>query len=262
MNKPQGAFALITGASKGLGKAIAIELAERGYNLILVARSGTALSELSTKLQAAYGVTAHHFAIDLAVITSVDHLINWIQDNGICVSILVNNAGFGLWGKFSSLSIADQLEMSRLNIDAVVKLSHALIPNLQDQQRAYILNISSTAAYQALPTLAIYAATKAFILSFSRALRFELKNTHISVSCLCPGPINTGFATRAGLDAFSKMAEKFNMQADEVAKIGLNGMFNNKPEIIPGLANKISAFATRILPKSFIEKTAAGIYKT
>lgn len=118
--------------------------------------------------------------------------MKWIEENDIPLSVLINNAGYGLWGKFSELSLVDQSEMCRLNIDAIVKLSHALVPRLKSAKNAYILNVSSTAAYQALPTLAIYAATKSFILSFSRALRFELKPTSISVTCLSPGQIDTG----------------------------------------------------------------------
>ena len=120
--------------------------------------------------------------------------------------------------------------------------------------------MASTAAYQAVPTLAVYAATKAFVLSFSRALRIELKDV-VSVSCLCPGPTDTGFAHRAGMDAIADLAEKFNMQPGEVAKIGLEGMFNKKAEIIPGLLNKLSAIGSRHLNKALIERIASGLYK-
>jgi len=135
------------------------------------------------------------------------------------------------------------------------------MPILSQEKQAYILNICSTAAYQAVPTLAIYSATKAFILSFTRALRFELAKTSISVTCFSPGPVDTGFAARAGLSALNKMAEKFNMQPDKVAKMAVKAMFGKKSEVIPGFTNIISVYANRILPKAFIEKTAAGIYK-
>ena len=262
MNKLQGTFALVTGASKGLGRAIAVDLAKKGYNLLLIARSTKELSKLSDELQSNYGVSAINFPIDLSEDIAAETLNAWIKENDFPISILINNAGYGLWGKFNELSISAQIDMCHLNIDVLVKLSHFLIPRLLQAKEAYILNVSSTAAYQAVPTLAIYAATKSFVLSFSRALRFELKNSSVSVSCLSPGPIDTGFAERAGLDAFSKMAEKFNMKPEEVAKIALDGLFAKKSEIIPGATNWISAFANRILPKAFIEKMAAGIYKT
>ncbi|MNX83363.1 putative oxidoreductase [compost metagenome] len=151
--------------------------------------------------------------------------------------------------------------MMQLNMNVVVELSHLLIPILSQEKQAYILNISSTAAYQAVPTLAVYSATKAFVLCFTRALRFELAQTSISVTCFSPGPVDTGFAARAGLNPFNKMAEKFNMQPDEVAKMAVKAMFSKKSEVIPGFTNIISVYANRVLPKAFIEKTAAGIYK-
>ncbi|KQS36239.1 SDR family oxidoreductase [Pedobacter sp. Leaf194] len=262
MNTLQGTFALVTGASKGLGRAIAIELAKKGFHLLLVARSENDLAKLSEELRTNYGVTVAFYPIDLSENTSAGKVSGWVEKNDFPVSILVNNAGYGLWGKFDELSLTDQINMCHLNMDVLVALNYMLIPRLSKSNKAYILNVSSTAAYQAVPTLAIYSATKSFVLSFTRAIRYELKNSPIAVSCLSPGPIDTGFAKRAGLDAFSKMAEKFNMKPEEVAKIALKGLFSKKSEIIPGVTNWISVYANRILPKAFIEKMAAGIYKT
>ncbi|RZK21219.1 MAG: SDR family oxidoreductase [Pedobacter sp.] len=262
MNTLQGTFALVTGASKGLGKSIAMELAKKGYHLLLVARSENELYKLSEEIQTNYGVTAVYFSIDLSQSTSGKKVSDWVEKNDFPVSILINNAGYGLWGRFDELSLTDQIDMCHLNMDVLVELSYLLIPRLSKSNKAYILNVSSTAAYQAVPTLAVYSATKSFVLSFSRAIRYELKNSSIAVSCLSPGPIDTGFAKRAGLDAFSKMAEKFNMRPEDVAKAALKGLFSNRSEIIPGASNWISAFANRILTKAFIEKMAAGIYKT
>jgi uncharacterized protein len=136
-----------------------------------------------------------------------------------------------------------------------------LLPLLEQQERAYVLNVSSTAAYQAMPTMALYAASKSFVLSFSRALRYELRKTNISVSCLSPGPTATGFVSRAGLEALADLADKFNMSATIVAGVGLKGMFNRKSEIIPGIVNKLSVFGATHLPKSWIERITAGLYK-
>lgn len=255
-------YALITGASKGLGKALATVLAQKGYNLLLVARSENELAELSENLIKLHGIKASFLAIDLSLSSTPDQVLTWAETNNFQVSILINNAGYGSWGEFSSLPLSNHLEMCRLNMETAVSLCYLFKPLLLKSTQSYILNVSSTAAYQAVPTFALYAASKSFILSFSRAIRFELKKTNISVSCVSPGPIDTGFAARAGLDPFSKMAEKFNMKPDEVANIALKGMFAKKAEIIPGFANIISAYATRWLPKAFIEKTAAGIYKT
>jgi len=261
MSEETKAYALITGASKGIGKSIAYQLAKQGYPLLLVARSGEELKTLSDDLHAKYGTITPIFPIDLSIKEASLKVVDWIKMNNYPVGILVNNAGYGVWGDFSHSPLSDQLGMMQLNMNAVVELSHLLMPILSQEKQAYILNICSTAAYQAVPTLAIYSATKAFILSFTRALRFELAKTSISVTCFSPGPVDTGFAARAGLSALNKMAEKFNMQPDKVAKMAVKAMFGKKSEVIPGFTNIISVYANRILPKAFIEKTAAGIYK-
>ncbi|KDN54299.1 SDR family NAD(P)-dependent oxidoreductase [Flavobacterium seoulense] len=261
MSKKMKSYALITGASKGIGKAIAYELAKQGYPLLLVARSEKELKTLSDDLRVKYSINTSILAIDLSLSDASRKVTDWIKMNNYPIAILVNNAGYGVWGDFSQSSLNDQLGMMQLNMNVVVELSHLLVPLLSKEKQAYILNISSTAAYQAVPTLAVYSATKAFVLSFTRALRFELTKTSISVSCFSPGPVATGFAERAGLSALNKMAEKFNMQPEEVAKMAVKAMFSKKSEVIPGVTNIISVYANRLLPKAFIEKTAAGIYK-
>ena len=255
-------YALITGASKGIGRSMAIALARRKINLLLIARSANELISLQTEIKNQYNVEVDILSIDLSQAQAPKAVYSWITERNYAINILINNAGYGLWGKFEELDLSAQLEMCQLNMITVTSLCHLLLPILSTEKKAYILNVCSTAAYQAVPTLAIYSATKAFVLSFTRALRFELKDGPVSVSCLSPGPVDTGFAHRAGLDAFNKMAEKFNMRPDEVAEIALKGMFAKKAEIIPGFTNIISVYANRILPKGFIEKMAAGIYKT
>jgi short-subunit dehydrogenase len=262
MNDLKKEYAIVTGASKGLGKSIAIELAKRKFNLILLARSKNELERLQAELTSIYNVSVDIFVIDLGGKDAVKEVYDFILTKGYRINVLINNAGYGLWGRFNELSLDSQMDMCRLNMDTITGLCHLLLPLLLQEKESYILNVSSTAAYQAVPTLAVYSATKAFVLSFTRALRFELKDTSVSVSCLSPGPVDTGFAHRAGLDAFSKMAKKFNMQPDEVAKIAIQGMLRKKSEIIPGFANIVSVYANRILLKSFIEKMAGGIYKT
>ena len=232
-------FALVTGASGGIGRSIALTLAKRGYNLLLVSRSTTELELLAETLKKDYSVQAVYYTADLAGTKGIDDVVQWIKDLNYPLSILVNNAGFGLWGKFAELSLDTQLQMLRLNIDAVVSLSHQLLPLLSKQKQAYILNVASTAAYQAVPTLALYSASKAAVLSFSRALRYELRKGPVSVSCLCPGPTDTGFAKRAGMDKLADLAEKFNMSPDEVANVAVKGLFAKKAEIIPGTLNKL-----------------------
>ena len=247
-------YAVVTGASKGIGRAISILLAKKGYKLVLIARSEAELKLLTGEIS----TDALHFAIDLSEPGAAKKVADFCND--IPVSILINNAGYGLWGNFDEVDIQQQLNMLQLNINAVVELSYYLLPKLK-KQPSYILNVASTAAYQAVPTLAVYAATKAFVLSFSRALRVELKESGVSVSCLCPGPTDTGFAQRAGMDALADLAEKFNMQPVEVAKLGIEGMFQQKAEIIPGFLNKLSAIGARYINKALIERITAGLYE-
>ncbi len=254
-------YALITGASKGIGRSIAFNLAKKGYNLLLVARSEAELKELSETIAEQQQVKVRYLAIDLSLPEASQKLAEWSVLQSKELNILINNAGYGLFGDFEALPLTEQLNMIRLNLDAVISVTHLLIPFLRKQAQSYILNVASTASYQAMPGLAIYAASKSFILSFSRALNFELKSSSISVSCVSPGPTDTGFASRAGLDAFADLAEKFNMNPDEVAFIAIEGMFNKKLEIVAGFLNKLSAFGARHLPKSLIERISARLYK-
>jgi short-subunit dehydrogenase len=254
-------YALITGASKGIGKSMATLLAQKGYNVLLIARSAAELEKLALQIKSNYKVEALYYVADLSLPGSAKQIADWYQGLSVSLSILINNAGYGLWGNFDDLNLEGQASMMHLNMNAGVELSYCLLPSLKLQKQAYILNVSSTAAYQAVPTLAVYAATKSFMLSFSRALRYELKNTSVSVSCLNPGPTDTNFAHHAGMDSLAELAAKFNMAADAVALIGINSMFKKRAEIVPGFLNKLSAIAARHSPKAFIERVTAGLYK-
>ena len=257
MNK----YALITGASKGIGRSMALLLAKAGYHILLVARSTAELQELSKVIQNEYQVKAIYLSIDLSISNAASQVAEWCHSHTSNLCILINNAGYGIWGDFDQLSLSEQLSMLQLNINAVIALTHHLLPMLKQQKQSYVLNISSTAAYQAVPTLALYSASKSFILSYSRAIRYELKNSSVSVSCLSPGPTATGFADRAGMQALDHLAEKFNMTADIVAKTGLKGMFNKKSEIIPGFLNQVSVYGVNFIPKAIIERITANLYK-
>ena len=254
-------YAVVTGASKGIGKEIALQLAQKGYHLLISARSEAELALLAEEIKVKYQVNAFYFAADLSKPGSSKALSEWVNTKTDQLTILVNNAGFGIWGPFDKLELSTQMEMLQLNINAVVELSHHLLPVLKKQPQSYMLNVASTAAYQAMPTMALYAASKSFILSYSRAIRYELKDSSVSVSCLSPGPTATGFGSRAGLDAFAALADKFNMPASVVAKLGLDGMFNKKAEIIAGFLNKVSAFGATLLPKTLIERISANLYR-
>lgn len=254
--------AIITGASKGLGKALAHQLAKKGYDLLLVARSEKLLTELAHDLSKAYHVSTHSLALDLSDRNASQAVYDWCIQNRFNPSILVNNAGYACWGFFDSLPIDQQQQMVQVNTGSLISLTHALLPVLKQQPAAYILNVASTAAYQAVPTMALYAATKAFVKSFSRGLRYELRNTRVSVTCLSPGPMATNFIQQAGMEAMQETAKKFEMPAAEVAKKGLNAMFNKKSESIPGLVNYLTVKFSNILPDALLEKIAANLYLT
>ena len=255
------AYALITGASKGIGKSIANSLALKHYDLLLIARSGEELEELANTLRSKYNVQVNWLALDLSLPTAAESVFKWCTEHHYTVSILINNAGYAVWGPFDKTDLEAPLNMLQLNMQTVVSLCHYMLPMLKAQPQSYIMNVSSTAAYQAVPTLSLYAASKAFVLLFTRGLRQELKGSNVSVTCLCPGPVNTNFVDRAGMQAIKETAEKFGMQPDMAADIALKGMFKGKAEIIPGALNAISAFSTRLFPKSMVEKIAGGLYK-
>ena len=255
--------ALITGASRGIGRALALGLAQRGYNLLLVARSENQLQELAQEVATKHQRTAQVLALDLTQPEAASQVATWAgQQAPGELAVLVNNAGYGLWGRFEQLPLAEQLNMLQLNLNLPVQLTHALLPQLRQAGRGYILNVASTAAYQAVPSLTLYAASKAFLLSFSRGLRYELKGSGISVTCLSPGATATDFGNRAGMGAeLQAVANKVSMTPAAVAAAGLQALFAGKAELIPGVLNKVSAGLTSVVPKGIVEKIAAGIYE-
>ena len=255
-------YALVTGASRGLGRALALALAARGYDLLLVARSDDQLRALALEIGGRHQHQAHVLALDLAAPDAAATVAAWAARQAPELAVLVNNAGYGLWGRFEQLPLPEQQNMLQLNMLLPVALTHALLPQLHRQPQAYILNVASTAAYQAVPSLTLYAASKAFLLSFSRGLRFELKDSGVSVSCLSPGSTATAFAERAGMGAeLQKTAAKVAMTAEAVAEVAVSGLLAGEAEIIPGLLNKVSAGLTSFVPKGLTERIAAGIYE-
>ncbi len=254
-------YALVTGASKGIGRAIATSLAKKKCNLILVARSHDLLEQLAIDLKAQYTVEVAYFAIDLCLPDAANQIVAWCRQNNFTINILVNNAGFGLAGVFENHNWQKNKDLMTVNMNVPVQMIHVFLPMLRQQPQSYILNIVSTTAYQALPKLALYAASKSFMLSFSRALQFELKDTCISVTAVSPGSTDTDFVKNAEMGPkAAKNAAKFNMKAEVVAALAVNAMFAKKVETITGFTNKLAAFMAQILPKRFIEKTAASFY--
>lgn len=254
-------FALITGASKGIGKAIAETLAARGYDLLLVARSADLLEEVSKEIQTASKRNCQWLALDLTGSQSAEAVFDWCNKNNFAVSVLVNNAGYGLSGPFEKYSPQEHADMLQLNIITLTKLTRFLLPILRQQPAGYILNIGSSASYQAVPFLSAYAGSKSYVLNFSRGLYQEFKNTNLSVTCICPGPTDTNFVNRANVGTKGqKAAERFNMTPHAVAQIAVDSLFRRRPEVIAGGMNKLSAFFAWLLPKTLVETIAKKLY--
>lgn len=256
------AYALITGASKGIGKAIATELALRKNDVLLVARSGGTLAQVAQELAQKHGVKTAYLAIDLSGENAAQSVFNWCREQQYSVNILVNNAGYGLSGNFDKHALAKNLNMLQVNMLVPVVLTQLFLPQLLLQPKAYILNTASSAAYQSVPGLSLYAATKAFLLSFSRGLHQELRTTTVSVTCVSPGATDTDFVVRAQLGPKGlKAAQQVNMTPEAVAKIAVKAMFRKKPEVIAGTINKAGVFMSWLLPKGLVERTAMKIYQ-
>lgn len=256
------AYALITGASKGIGKAIATELASRKTDVLLVARSAENLQALADELGKKYGIKTAYLALDLSAENAAQQVFDWCRKENFSINILVNNAGYGLSGKFDKYTLEENLNMLQLNMMVPVALTQLFLPQLLLQPKAYILNTASSAAYQSVPGLALYAATKAFLLSFSRGLHQELKNKNVLVTCISPGATDTDFVLRAQLGPKGlKAANQVNMTPEAVAKIAVKAMLRGQAEVIAGTINKLGALVSWLLPKGFVERTAMKIYQ-
>ena len=240
--------ALITGASAGLGVDFARQLSAEGHRLVLVARRLDRLEALAAELGNARAV-----ACDLSQPGAVAMLMADLAANDEIVETLVNNAGFGMWGRFFGLDARQQREMVDLNVGALTELTRAVAPGMVERKHGRILNLASTAAFQPGPRMAVYFATKAYVLSLTEALHEELKPHGISVSALCPGPTKTEFGDVAGFSGNGTF-NRMSASSASVARIGLHGLARNKAVVIPGLLNKAGAQGHRLLPRSVLRK--------
>jgi short-subunit dehydrogenase len=245
--------ALVTGASAGLGVEFARQLSKRGHTLVLVARRKERLEQLARELG-----NARSIAIDLSKRSASANLLAQIEDNGEVVDLLVNNAGFGLIGRFAELDAKREREMIDLNVGTLTDLCRSVAPGMIRRKSGSILNVASTAAFQPGPKMAVYFATKAFVLSLSEALHEELKPNGIKVSCLCPGPTRTEFGEVAGFGGNS-LFDRVAMNAAEVVETGLKGLDSNDAVVVPGWTNKVTAASTRFAPRSIVRKIAGSI---
>jgi len=260
MPAPTNGYALITGASQGLGAAISLELARQGFGVIVTARSEAELRTVCDEAAALNGGHAHALVADLWATDGVDRIVHFIASKDLPLTCLVNNAGQGLWGLFDQLTLEDQQRMMQLNMSVPVALTHRLLPQLKAAKHGYVLNIASMIAHHALASMAIYSGSKAFILHWSRSLRLELKNSSVKVTCCSPGSVITGFTARAGMQAMDDLAKKFGSAPGPVAKAAVAAMLSGKAEVIPGLVNRITSGLQGLLPTGLNESLVSGIY--
>ncbi len=245
--------ALVTGASAGLGVEFARQLSKRGHRLVLAARRMDRLERLARELGNARAV-----AIDLSKANAAAKLMADLEANREVVDLLVNNAGFGLIGRFAELDAKRLRQMVDVNVGALMDLCRAASPGMIERRSGAIINLASTAAFQPGPKMAVYFATKAFVLSFTEALHEELKPHGIKVSCLCPGPTHTEFGEVAGFGGNS-MFDHVAMGPAEVVEAGLAGLDRNQAVVVPGWMNKVTAASTRFAPRSVVRKIAGAI---
>jgi uncharacterized protein len=244
--------ALITGASGGIGLELARLFAQEKHNLVLVARSENKLQELAAELRDKYGIEVHLFVKDLAVLSSAEEIYQALQQQGITIDFLVNNAGVGDYGFFAEADWKHSQQMIDLNITALTYLTKLFVKGMQERGRGRILNVASTAAFQPGPLMAVYFATKAYVLSFSEAIANELKGTGVTVTALCPGATESGFQKAAALEE-SKMVKGRKMPSSaEVAAYGYRHLMKGSTVVIHGLMNRLLAFSIRFSPRNIV----------
>jgi short-subunit dehydrogenase len=253
--------ALITGASMGIGKELAEIFAADGRDLVLVARSEDKLQSLGKELESAHGITAHVVPADLTDPSAPANIFAALESKGIELDYLVNNAGFGATGAFAELSLKRQLDMVQVNVDAVVALTHMALQGMLARGKGRILNIASTAAFQPGPGMAMYFATKSFVLSFSEAVADEVRGTGVTVTAHCPGATSTNFTDTAG-NGESLLFRLGAAPADKVARHAYRSMMKGKAVAIEGLMNWLSAFSVRFSPRALATRVAPWVNQT
>jgi short-subunit dehydrogenase len=250
--------ALVTGASGGIGLELARLFAEDGHDLVLVARSKDKLSSLADELKAKHNVSARVLPADLARAEAPREIFDELQREGVNVDALVNNAGVGSYGLFAETDLKAELDLLQINVVALTHLTKLFLPAMIARRRGYVMQVASTAAFQPGPLMAVYYASKAYVLHFSEALSNETEGTGVHISALCPGPTETGFVAAAGMEE-SKLFDRNAMTAREVAEAGYRGMLEGRTIVIPGRRNALVAHAVGLLPRGLVTKVVRGI---
>jgi short-subunit dehydrogenase len=251
--------ALITGASSGIGLHFAELFARDGWRPVLVARSGDKLHALAADLSSRYGVEAVAIPLDLAQAGAAERLFEEVERRQIAVDALVNNAGFATFGLFAETALSDEREELQLNVVTLTELTKLLLKPMLARKRGRILNVASTASFQPGPYMAVYYATKAYVLSFSEALSGELAGTGVTVTCLAPGPVASGFVERAKMGTSGLLKALRVADPQTVALAGYRAMQRGKRLVIPGVMNQVTAFLPRISPRGLVVRISRGI---
>lgn len=254
--------ALITGASSGIGEAFAKALAAKGLDLVLVARSEDKLRALSRQLNEVYSRRVEVVTADLSLAGSAQKVHAAAEALGMPVDLLVNNAGFGTVGTFVKQDPERERQEVMLNAAAVVDLCHAFVPAMVERGRGGVINIASMAAFQPLPYMSVYAATKAFVLSFSQGLRGEVKGKGVNVLAVCPGPVDTPFFEATGKAGLRKTVPKASMvTVDDVVRATFRALKAGRSYVVPGVAFKLAAAGTRLMPRDLLAAMTAMVMK-
>ncbi len=254
--------ALVTGASSGIGLELATLLARDRHDLVFVARNRDRLETIARGLKEEFGVAVTILATDLSDPAAPDSIGKHLADRSLPIDILVNNAGFGTYGLFAKAPLEMLIEMIRVNIMALTHLTRLLLPAMLERRRGRILNVASTAAFQPGPLMAVYYATKAYVLSFSEAIANETSGTGVTVTALCPGPTVTDFQKRAGFGKTRLFRGPLLMDAPTVARSGYDGLMRGKRLVIPGLANRLLVQALRVTPRRLATAIAREIQES
>ena len=255
---------LITGASGGIGKALAVKFAEKKHNLLLVARSAGKLEKLCRQLVEKYHIKAEYITADLVKAGAPEYIFTETQKRKLNVNVLVNNAGIGSGGEFTTLSLKSELDMLQLNNSALVALTHYFLPQMQQQKQGTVINVASMAAFMPAPYMAVYAASKVFVRSFTEAITEECKPYNIYVMLLCPGLTQTNFMNAAGISAGKQKAltgKAKTQTPEEVANEAIKGLDAGKAMVICGRTNRIGAKAGMFISNATIAKIMAKSYR-
>jgi short-subunit dehydrogenase len=254
--------ALITGASGGIGYELAKLFAHDHHNLVLVARSGQKLTQFADELERQFGVSAKPVALDLTEAAAPQFLFDQLRREGIAVDILVNNAGYAKYGEFLEVPLEEHLGQIQLNVSALTVLTKLFLPPMLEKRAGRIMNVASTAGFQAGPLMAVYYATKSYVILFSEALANELQNSGVTVTCLCPSATETGFAKRTGNERTRLFASLRPMSAKTVARAGYRGLRKGKTLVIPGMRNWLTMESVRLTPRKMVTAVSRWVSET